>query len=380
MRQSKPPALMFHPHLLPFRPLLSLEQVPALKAHRTASPTKPRSLTRRRSRTTMTLVLVKSSKQPKTVLGLEACQTEVRNQLPLQGELLSDSILIVIISCTLIPKIFRDPTPSPSPYIAPSPGGLPLPSPSLPLASPSALVTSLPCPAPLSPLNSPPPPSPHPSSPTKLKAPENLKLKKQANVLESSDEEEAVRTPALVKSKTKPVEKKKTPIRRKSSKSSNFKSNATISDEDSDSDTPTTAKRSLSTSPVKRPKPSPVQGRSSRPSSTQNTPVRGGRGSSGSHVPTLPPSSSAPQAHHSSPLKRSQMNVSSHLHLSAESDDDEEEEKPKAAAEKPAPAPDTVKKNSIKSRIFGPMLSKVTILIRINNNIAIMIDPHQLLT
>ena len=63
------------------------------------------------------------------------------------------------------------------------------------------------------------------------------------------------------------------------------------------------------------------------------------------------------------------MNVSSHLHLSAESDDDEEEEKPKAAAEKPAPAPDTVKKNSIKSRIFGPMLSKVTTLIRINNNI-----------
>ena len=61
------------------------------------------------------------------------------------------------------------------------------------------------------------------------------------------------------------------------------------------------------------------------------------------------------------------MNVSSHLHLSAESDDDEE--KPKAAAEKPAPAPDTVKKNSIKSRIFGPMLSKVTILIRKNNNI-----------
>merc|ERR1719460_1599068 len=35
----------------------------------------------------------------------------------------------------------------------------PTPSPSLPLASPSALVTSLPCPAPLSPLNSPPPPS-----------------------------------------------------------------------------------------------------------------------------------------------------------------------------------------------------------------------------
>ena len=31
----------------------------------------------------------------------------------------------------------------------------------------------------------------------------------------------------------------------------------------------------------------------------------------------------------------------------------------KVAVEKPSPAPDTVKKNSIKSRIFGPMLSKV---------------------
>ena len=53
------------------------------------------------------------------------------------------------------------------------------------------------------------------------------------------------------------------------------------------------------------------------------------------------------------------MNVSSNLHLSADSDDDEEEMVPKAPVEKPSPAPDTVKKNSIKSRIFGPMLSKV---------------------
>ena len=51
------------------------------------------------------------------------------------------------------------------------------------------------------------------------------------------------------------------------------------------------------------------------------------------------------------------MNVSSNLHLSADSD--EEEEMAKVAVEKPSPAPDTVKKNSIKSRIFGPMLSKV---------------------
>merc|ERR1719234_837553 len=58
-------------------------------------------------------------------------------------------------------------------------------------------------------------------------------------------------------------------------------------------------------------------------------------------------------------MKRSQVNVSSNLQLSADSDDDEEEEEmPKAAVEKPSPAPDTVKKNSIKSRIFGPMLSK----------------------
>ena len=49
------------------------------------------------------------------------------------------------------------------------------------------------------------------------------------------------------------------------------------------------------------------------------------------------------------------MNVSSNLHLSADSDD-EEEEMPKVAVEKPSPAPDTVKKNSIKNRIFGPML------------------------
>ena len=49
------------------------------------------------------------------------------------------------------------------------------------------------------------------------------------------------------------------------------------------------------------------------------------------------------------------MNVSSTLHLSADSDD-EEEEMPKVAVEKPSPAPDTVKKNSIKNRIFGPML------------------------
>merc|ERR1719305_1770259 len=253
----------------------------------------------------------------------------------------------------------RDPTPSPSPYIAPSPGGLPLPSPGLPLPSPSALVnTGLPCPAALSPLSSPPPRSPIPSSPTKMRTPENLKLKKQAKVLETSDEDEDVRTPALVKSKTKPVEKKKTPSRRKSSKAaSNFKSNATISDDDSDSDTPpATSKRSSSTSPVKRPKPSPVQGRSSRPSSTQNTPVRGGRGSSsGSLAPPPPaPTASAPPPHHS-PLKRSQVNVSSNLHLSADSDD-EEEEMPKVAVEKPSPAPDTAKKNSIKNRIFGPML------------------------
>ena len=61
---------------------------------------------------------------------------------------------------------------------------------------------------------------------------------------------------------------------------------------------------------------------------------------------------------HPSPLKRSQTNVSSNLHLSADSDD-EEDEVAKVVPDKPSPAPDTAKKNSIKSRIFGPMLSKV---------------------
>ena len=46
------------------------------------------------------------------------------------------------------------------------------------------------------------------------------------------------------------------------------------------------------------------------------------------------------------------------MHLSADSDD-EEDEVAKVVPDKPSPAPDTAKKNSIKSRIFGPMLSKV---------------------
>lgn len=341
------------------RPHRSLGQAPAQIAHLTASLTSHLSQMRRRSRMTMALVSEKSLEQPRTVQGWEACPTGAPNQHRLLGGILFYVNFFFCVENVLNSKLFRDPTPSPSPYIAPSPGGLPLPSPGLPLPSPSALVTTgLPCPTPLSPLSSPPPPSPLPPSPTKLK--------KQAKIqLESSDEEEDVRTPAVVKSKSKPVsEKKKTPIRRKSSKSSNFKSNATISDDDSDSDAPAPSKRSLSTSPAKRPKPSPVQGRNSRPSSTHNTPVRGGRGSSSSGplAPPAPlplPTSSAPPPHHSSPMKRSQVNVSSNLHLSADSDDDEEEEMPKAAVEKPSPAPDTVKKNSIKSRIFGPMLSKV---------------------
>jgi len=242
----------------------------------------------------------------------------------------------------------RDPTPSPSPYIAPSPSG------QLPLPSPSGLLPGgLPCPAPLSPLSSPPPPSPQQRSPTKLKTPENRKLKKQDKVLGSSDEDEVARTPVQAKSKTKQIEKKKTPSRRKSTKAALSK--GTISSDDSDSDGPVVSKRSSSTSPVKRAKPSPGQGRNSRPSSSSTTPVRSGRGSSSALPP--PMTSHLVAQTHPSPLKRSQTNVSSNLHLSADSDD-EEDEVAKVVPDKPSPAPDTAKKNSIKSRIFGPMLSK----------------------
>ena len=221
--------------------------------------------------------------------------------------------------------------------------------------SPSGLLPGgLPCPAPLSPLSSPPPPSPHQRSPTKLKTPENRKLKKQDKVLGSSDDDEVARTPVQAKSKTKLIEKKKTPNRRKSTKAALSK--GTISSDDSDSDGPVVSKRSSSTSPVKRAKPSPGQGRNSRPSSSSTTPVRSGRGSSSALPP--PMTSHLAAQTHPSPLKRSQTNVSSNLHLSADSDD-EEDEVAKVVPEKPSPAPDTAKKNSIKSRIFGPMLSKV---------------------
>ena len=132
------------PDSLPLRILIpslrSLAPAPVRTVLPTVSLTNLRSLTRRRSRKKKkTLALAILSGQPRTAPEWAACQIGARNQPHLRGDCRIWSLTSHVYYLS-----FRDPTPSPSPYIAPSPSGqLPLPSPSglLPGGLPSPWIT-----------------------------------------------------------------------------------------------------------------------------------------------------------------------------------------------------------------------------------------------